>query len=176
MNSNINLETCKCFVSSFIFLYGTHLEGILYFHSTCKFRQWIFGNEKHLLISWTKFSNLPKRLFPIPHHKHYKWKSHFTFIILNDIYPHEKIKQCVTNINRCLTDNQTNINWYLTITDWKMYRLCLLISVKHWFQPFILVNIGLYWFTQFSNLVRFNQYLTISNQFLPIHYCFIWFV
>ena len=46
-----------------------------------------------------------------------------------------------------------------------MYRLCLLISVKHWFESFILVNIGLSWFTQFSNLVRFNQHLTISNHY-----------
>ena len=52
--------------------------------------------------------------------------------------PHEKIKQCLTDFNRCLTDiNLTNINQYFTDTENHFYRVSV-ISVKYQ------LSVGLY--------------------------------
>ena len=66
-----------------------------------------------------KFFKLSKKAsdFPIPLYKHDKQNSDLIFMILSDIYPNKKIKQFITNINQCLTNNLTNINQYLTYTE-----------------------------------------------------------
>ena len=66
-----------------------------------------------------KFFKLSKKTsdFPIPLYKHNKQNSDLIFMILSDIYPNKKIKQFITNINQCLTNNLTNVNQYLTDTE-----------------------------------------------------------
>ena len=58
--------------------------------------------------------------------------------------------------------NLTDINWYLSDTENQFYKV-LVILVKYRFVSVVSVK---YQFTQISNLIIFNQYLTDTDRYI----------